>query len=87
MHLCNECRLRVMMMLIPRLKTYADEVGIPFKETSAKNATNVEEVFITMAANMKNCMPAALPTEKGAGINIGNGTSTPVRASGAKSCC
>ena len=26
-------------------KEYADQLGIPFLETSAKNATNVEQVF------------------------------------------
>ncbi|GFH12179.1 RAB1A, member RAS oncogene family, partial [Haematococcus lacustris] len=33
---------------------FADEIGIPFLETSAKNATNVEEAFMTMAAEIKN---------------------------------
>ncbi|KAF9613580.1 hypothetical protein IFM89_009250 [Coptis chinensis] len=35
---------------------FADEVGIPFLETSAKNATNVEQAFMTMAAEIKNRM-------------------------------
>lgn len=35
-------------------KSYADELGIPFLETSAKNATNVEQAFLTMAAEIKN---------------------------------
>ncbi|KAJ9523891.1 hypothetical protein QJQ45_020093, partial [Haematococcus lacustris] len=35
-------------------KAFADEIGIPFLETSAKNATNVEEAFMTMAAEIKN---------------------------------
>jgi hypothetical protein len=34
--------------------TFADEIGIPFLETSAKNATNVEQAFMTMAAEIKN---------------------------------
>ncbi|KAH7302370.1 hypothetical protein KP509_23G069500 [Ceratopteris richardii] len=34
-------------------KAFADEIGIPFLETSAKNATNVEESFMTMAAWIK----------------------------------
>uniref|UniRef100_A0A7S3JUQ1 Uncharacterized protein n=1 Tax=Aureoumbra lagunensis TaxID=44058 RepID=A0A7S3JUQ1_9STRA len=33
-------------------KEYADSLGIPFLETSAKNATNVEEAFLTMAAEL-----------------------------------
>eukprot|EP00899_Mesostigma_viride_P016404 jgi/Mesvir1/24765/Mv22021-RA.1 len=37
-------------------KSFADEFGIPFLETSAKNATNVEQAFMTMAAEIKNRM-------------------------------
>ncbi len=35
-------------------QAFADEIGIPFLETSAKNATNVEQAFMTMAAEIKN---------------------------------
>ena len=35
-------------------KAFADELTIPFLETSAKNATNVEQAFLTMAAQIKN---------------------------------
>jgi len=35
-------------------KEFADGLGIPFLETSAKNATNVEQAFTTMAADIKN---------------------------------
>ncbi|MBA0680502.1 hypothetical protein Golax_024739 [Gossypium laxum] len=37
-------------------KAFADEIGIPFMETSAKSATNVEEAFMAMAASIKNRM-------------------------------
>ncbi|KAM1020504.1 hypothetical protein ACFX2I_041739 [Malus domestica] len=37
-------------------KAFADEIGIPFMETSAKNATNVEQAFMAMAAEIKNRM-------------------------------
>jgi len=33
---------------------FASNLGIPFLETSAKNSTNVEQAFITMAAEIKN---------------------------------
>jgi len=33
-------------------KKYADELGIPFVETSAKNSSNVEEAFLTMASQL-----------------------------------
>ena len=36
------------------LQAFADEIGIPFLETSAKNATNVEQAFMTMAAEIKS---------------------------------
>ncbi|KAL8136370.1 hypothetical protein V2J09_002371, partial [Rumex salicifolius] len=34
-------------------KAFADEIGVPFLETSAKNASNVEQAFMTMAAEIK----------------------------------
>jgi Ras-related protein Rab-1A len=43
-------------------KALADEMGIPFMETSAKSATNVEQAFMAMAASIKTRMasqPAA----------------------------
>lgn len=36
------------------MQEYANQLGIPFLETSAKNATNVEQAFMTMAAEIKN---------------------------------
>jgi len=33
-------------------KEYADSLGIPFLETSAKSAANIEEAFLTMAAEL-----------------------------------
>jgi len=40
-------------------KEFADNLGIEFLETSAKNATNVEQAFMTMAAQIKNRMANA----------------------------
>ncbi|PNX96050.1 ras-related protein RABD1-like [Trifolium pratense] len=37
-------------------KAFADELGIPFLETSAKDSINVEQAFLTMAAEIKNKM-------------------------------
>ncbi|CAL9081296.1 unnamed protein product [Musa textilis] len=37
-------------------KAFADEIGIPFMETSAKNATNVEQAFMAMTAAIKDRM-------------------------------
>ena len=36
------------------LQALADELGIPFLETSAKNSINVEQAFMTMAAQIKD---------------------------------
>jgi len=36
------------------IQAFADEIGIPFMETSAKNATNVEQAFMAMTAAIKN---------------------------------
>ena len=41
-------------MLIVPLQEFADQLNIPFLETSAKNATNVEQVFLTMAKQIKD---------------------------------
>ena len=35
-------------------KQFADGLGIPFLETSAKSATNVEQAFVTMAKQIKD---------------------------------
>ncbi|CAL9069265.1 unnamed protein product [Musa banksii] len=37
-------------------KAFADEIGIPFMEASAKNATNVEQAFMAMTGAIKNRM-------------------------------
>jgi len=55
-------------------KDFADKLEIPFLETSAKAATNVEKAFLTMAAEIKNTV-AKQPTTSGP-------TKTPVNVSG-----
>jgi len=42
-------------------KEFAESLGIPFLETSAKNATNVEQAFMTMAGEIKNRMANTYP--------------------------
>nr|QKY15279.1 GTP-binding protein (YPTC1) [Polytomella parva] len=68
-------------------KAFADEIGIPFLETSAKNATNVEQAFMTMAAEIKD-RTAAVPNGPGMGssnvIRPGEGKSVNPGKSG---CC
>lgn len=35
------------------LQTFADELGIPFLETSAKDSIKVEQAFLTMAGEIR----------------------------------
>merc|ERR1712042_191130 len=51
-------------------KEYADQLGIPFLETSAKNATNVEQAFMTMAAEIKNRVGPPAAAQPGAAGGI-----------------
>merc|ERR1712028_79215 len=66
-------------------KEFADSLTIPFLETSAKSATNVEQAFMTMASEIKNRM-ASTPAMK-----MGNQTTLPMgqKAQPAKAggCC
>ncbi|PPD69841.1 hypothetical protein GOBAR_DD33279 [Gossypium barbadense] len=39
---------------VNKLLAFADEVGIPFMETSAKDSMNVEQAFMAMAATIKD---------------------------------
>lgn len=43
------------------LQEFADSLGIAFLETSAKNSTNVEKAFLTMASQIKARCVAAPP--------------------------
>ena len=53
----NKCDLVTKKVVDYRTaKKYADQLGIPFMETSAKNATNVQHAFVTMAAAIKDRM-------------------------------
>ncbi|OWF43537.1 ras-related protein Rab-1A [Mizuhopecten yessoensis] len=66
-------------------KEYADQLRIPFLETSAKNATNVEQAFMTMAAEIKNRMgPVTTCGDNKTNVKIN--PSTPVKPSGG-GCC
>jgi len=54
-------------------KEFADAMEIPFLETSAKSAQNVEQAFLTMAAEIKTRMASAPTTQAGneAKVSIG----------------
>lgn len=46
----------VVLIIMMNLQEYADQLGIPFLETSAKSSTNVEQAFLTMASEIKSRM-------------------------------
>jgi Ras-related protein Rab-1A len=70
-----------------KAKAYAASLGVPFLETSAKNASNVEEAFLTMTAElikMRETKGAAPAAETG-GLKVRqNAPGTPAAAGG---CC
>ncbi|PAA72475.1 hypothetical protein BOX15_Mlig021038g1 [Macrostomum lignano] len=70
-------------------KEYADKLGIVFLETSAKNATNVEQAFMSMASEIKSRMgPAAGAAGQQAkpAIKVGPSGTQPVKSS-SSGCC
>ncbi|XP_052766627.1 ras-related protein Rab-1A [Mya arenaria] len=82
----NKCDLTTKKVVdYTTAKEFADSIGIPFLETSAKNATNVEQAFMTMAAEIKNRMgPATAASDNKPNVKIN--ASTPVKQSGG-GCC
>jgi hypothetical protein len=46
--------LHVFKLIKNIMQAFADGIGIPFMETSAKNAKNVEQAFMAMAASIKD---------------------------------
>jgi len=68
------------------LKEFADSLGVPFLETSAKNATNVEQAFLTMAKQIKDRVGSSLLSAGAAGrVNLPSG-GTKLEPSGG-GCC
>ncbi len=68
-------------------KEFADGLGIPFLETSAKSATNVEQAFLTMARQIKERMGSNNVGGSGAskaGIQVGGGKAVQQSGGG---CC
>lgn len=71
-------------------KKFADELGIPVLETSAKDATNVEQAFLTMAQQIKDRMGAASLQNNAGGagkstLKVGQGQTVSSLSSGG--CC
>ncbi|KIK06613.1 hypothetical protein K443DRAFT_3067 [Laccaria amethystina LaAM-08-1] len=67
-------------------KEFADQLNIPFLETSAKNATNVEQAFLTMAKQIKDRMgSSSTPSGAAKSSTVTPGQTVQSQQSG--SCC
>jgi len=67
-------------------KEFADQLSIPFLETSAKNATNVEQAFLTMAKQIKDRMGStSTPSGAAKSSTVTPGQSVQQQQSGG--CC
>lgn len=68
------------------MQDFASELGIPFLETSAKDSKNVEQAFMTMAAEIKARMAtqSTQSTHLATTVNVGDGKSVGSQSS---SCC
>lgn len=69
---------------------YADQLGIPFLETSAKNAMNVEQAFMTMAAEIKSRVgpPSSAASDQQSKLKIDQGRNIDASGiQGSKSGC
>ncbi|CAA7267919.1 unnamed protein product [Cyclocybe aegerita] len=67
-------------------KEFADQLNIPFLETSAKNATNVEQAFLTMAKQIKDRMGSS-STPSGAAKSSTVTPGQTVQSQQAGGCC
>lgn len=65
-------------------KEFADRLNIPFLETSAKNATNVEQAFLTMAKQIKDRMGSNAVNQNTNKVNVTAGQKVDAASGG---CC
>merc|ERR1711934_862907 len=83
----NKCDLHQKKVVdYTNAKEYADQLGIPSLETSAKANTNVEQAFITMASEIKNSMPAG-QVSPGSGPKVTVGPSAAINSQNQGGCC
>lgn len=82
-----DCWLRVLFMAsVHAVQEFSSELGIPFLETSAKDSKNVEQAFMTMAAEIKSRMAtqSTQGTHLATTVNVGDGKSVGPQSS---NCC
>uniref|UniRef100_A0A8D3CY34 RAB1A, member RAS oncogene family b n=1 Tax=Scophthalmus maximus TaxID=52904 RepID=A0A8D3CY34_SCOMX len=83
----NKCDLTTKKVVdYTTAKEFADSLSIPFLETSAKNATNVEQAFMTMAAEIKKRMGPGAAAGGGEKPNVKLTPGTTVKPSSG-GCC
>jgi len=69
-------------------KEFADQLKIPFLETSAKTALNVEQAFLTMAKEIKDRMGStSTPAGASKSSTVTPGRGEAVQQQGAGGCC
>ena len=71
---------------LPCPQNFAEERGIQFLETSAKNSNNVEKAFLMMAAEIKNRMAMA-PQQQDDKDKVSVGAGEKLGAKAAGGCC
>ncbi|KAJ7058697.1 GTP-binding protein ypt1 [Mycena amicta] len=69
------------------VKEFADQLTIPFLETSAKNGTNVEQAFLTMAKQIKDRMGSTSTPAGGAGKSSTITPGQSMQQQPASGCC
>ncbi|KAI8379236.1 GTP-binding protein ypt1 [Radiomyces spectabilis] len=68
-------------------KELADGLSIPFLETSAKNSTNVEQAFLTMAKQIKDRMGSTMRQQQQPKSNVRIGQGAAVQPNQSGGCC
>ncbi|RKP26124.1 rab15, 13, 10, 1, 35, 5, and, partial [Syncephalis pseudoplumigaleata] len=68
-------------------KEFADQLNIPFLETSAKNATNVEQAFLTMAKQIKDRMGSQTMSNQAGKSTVKVGAGQTIGQQGSGGCC
>ncbi|KAI8973874.1 GTP-binding protein ypt1 [Pilobolus umbonatus] len=67
-------------------KEFAESLNIPLLETSAKDATNVEQAFLTMAKQIKDRMGSTMQQQQAKStVKVGQGAAVQPQQSGG--CC
>ena len=68
-------------------KSFAERLQVSYIETSAKDSTNVDSVFYTMAEELREKLGSPLTTPEGAGETLNLSGSSAVKTSHWPQCC